>query len=210
MYYSRYVTKKNGVMLRFSLLQLVTSKPKVVDIPEAQPTKSLPCSCGVRAHPWCWHWFSCTHLLFFWLIVCMASLAVHWSSSMLWSFHHRKMLPSWPCEQGIISTSVAYLPKDKLPVDQEISSLQLSWSSYSRSSYPASVLTPWILLTPKSQDNISVRGRVVTSPKFKHSICTLIIVVTVESSQILKILFEFKWRLNSDWYLNFNSHTFAI
>jgi hypothetical protein len=41
-YYSRYATRKKGVMLGFLMLQLVTSKPKVIDIPEAQPKQSLP------------------------------------------------------------------------------------------------------------------------------------------------------------------------
>jgi hypothetical protein len=35
-YYSRYTTGKKCVMLVFSLLQLVTSEPEVIDIPEAQ------------------------------------------------------------------------------------------------------------------------------------------------------------------------------
>jgi hypothetical protein len=34
---------------RFSMLQLVTSDPEVVDIPEAQPMQSLPCSSHVPA-----------------------------------------------------------------------------------------------------------------------------------------------------------------
>jgi hypothetical protein len=42
-YYSRYATGKKGVMLRFSLLQLVTSEREVIAICEAQPTQSLPC-----------------------------------------------------------------------------------------------------------------------------------------------------------------------
>jgi hypothetical protein len=37
-YYSRYATEKEGVMLGFLMLQLVTSKPKAIAIPEAQPT----------------------------------------------------------------------------------------------------------------------------------------------------------------------------
>jgi hypothetical protein len=37
-YYSRYTTEKKGVILGFSMVQLVTSKPEVIDIPEAQPT----------------------------------------------------------------------------------------------------------------------------------------------------------------------------
>jgi hypothetical protein len=41
-------------------------------------------------------------------------------------FPPSKMFSSRPSEQGIISTSIAYLPKDKLPADQEIPSLQLS------------------------------------------------------------------------------------
>jgi hypothetical protein len=48
-YYSRYVTEKKGVMLVFSLLQLVTFKPKALAIPEAQLTQSLPCSVYVSA-----------------------------------------------------------------------------------------------------------------------------------------------------------------
>jgi hypothetical protein len=43
-YYSRYTTGKKGVMLGFSLLQLVISESEAVDIPEAQPKQSLPCS----------------------------------------------------------------------------------------------------------------------------------------------------------------------
>jgi hypothetical protein len=43
-YYPGYATGKKGVMLGFSMLQLVTSKPKVVAIPEAQPTQPIPCS----------------------------------------------------------------------------------------------------------------------------------------------------------------------
>jgi hypothetical protein len=43
-YYSRYATRRKGVMLGFSLLQLATSKLGVVAIPEAQLTQSLPCS----------------------------------------------------------------------------------------------------------------------------------------------------------------------
>jgi hypothetical protein len=38
-------------MLGFSLLQLVTSELGAVVVPEAQPAQSLPCSCGVLAHP---------------------------------------------------------------------------------------------------------------------------------------------------------------
>jgi hypothetical protein len=37
-----------------------------------------------------------------------------------------KDVPSQPCEQGIMYTPMACQPKDKLPVDQEIPSLQLS------------------------------------------------------------------------------------
>jgi hypothetical protein len=51
-YYSRYATKKKCVMLGFSLLQLVTSKPRAIAIPEAQPTQSLPYSFHVPAT---WH-----------------------------------------------------------------------------------------------------------------------------------------------------------
>jgi hypothetical protein len=43
-YYSRYTTRKKGVMLGFSMLQLVTFNPEASDIPEAQPTQPLPCS----------------------------------------------------------------------------------------------------------------------------------------------------------------------
>jgi hypothetical protein len=35
-YYSRYTTGKEGVILGFSLLQLVTSEPQAIDVPEAQ------------------------------------------------------------------------------------------------------------------------------------------------------------------------------
>jgi hypothetical protein len=55
-----------------------------------------------------------------WLINCMVSLIVHWSSHLFWSFHHRKMFPTPPCERGIISTSIACLLKEKLPADQKI------------------------------------------------------------------------------------------
>jgi hypothetical protein len=48
-YYSRYVTENKGVMLVFSLLQLVTFKPKALAIPEAQLMQSLPCSVYVSA-----------------------------------------------------------------------------------------------------------------------------------------------------------------
>jgi hypothetical protein len=48
----------------------------------------------------------------------------------------------------------------------------------------------------------------VTTPKFKPFICILIIVVTFESSQILKFLFEFKSISNSD--LNLNSHSNSV
>jgi hypothetical protein len=51
-YYLRYAIRKKGVMLGFSLLQLVTSEPKVIDIPEAQPKQSLPQSFHVPAT---WH-----------------------------------------------------------------------------------------------------------------------------------------------------------
>jgi hypothetical protein len=61
-YYMRYTTRKKGLMLGFSMLQLVTSEPKAVAIPEAQPTQSLPCSCSVPAHLGYWHWFPCTRL----------------------------------------------------------------------------------------------------------------------------------------------------
>jgi hypothetical protein len=37
-HYKRYATKKKGVMLGFLLLQLVTSEPEVIVIPEVQPT----------------------------------------------------------------------------------------------------------------------------------------------------------------------------
>jgi hypothetical protein len=36
-YYSRYATRKKYVMLRFSMLQLVTFEPEADDIPEDQP-----------------------------------------------------------------------------------------------------------------------------------------------------------------------------
>jgi hypothetical protein len=48
-------------------------------------------------------------------IMCMAFLTMHWSSSLLQSFHHQNVFFSWPCEQGIMCTSVACLPNDKLP-----------------------------------------------------------------------------------------------
>jgi hypothetical protein len=48
-YYSRYATEKKGVMLGFSLLQLVTSELEAIDIPEAQSKQSLPCSFHVPA-----------------------------------------------------------------------------------------------------------------------------------------------------------------
>jgi hypothetical protein len=48
-YYSRYTTGNKCVMLGFSLLQLVTSKPGAVAIPKAQLTQSLPCSFHVPA-----------------------------------------------------------------------------------------------------------------------------------------------------------------
>jgi hypothetical protein len=48
-YYSRYATGKKCGILGFSLLQLVTSKNEVVDIPEAQPMQLLPCSSHVPA-----------------------------------------------------------------------------------------------------------------------------------------------------------------
>jgi hypothetical protein len=43
-YYSRYTTEKKDVMLRFSLLSLVTSKPRGVAIIETQLKQSLSCS----------------------------------------------------------------------------------------------------------------------------------------------------------------------
>jgi hypothetical protein len=42
-------SRKKCVMLEFSLLQLVTLKPEVVNIPEVQPTQSLPCSFHIPA-----------------------------------------------------------------------------------------------------------------------------------------------------------------
>jgi hypothetical protein len=107
----------------------VTTEPISIDIPEAQLTQSLPYSCSVPAPPGCWLRFSCTHLPFCWSIVLMASLAMPWSLSLLWSFHPWK-IPSRPCERGIISTTEACLPKDKLLMNKEIPLFQLSWSSF--------------------------------------------------------------------------------
>jgi hypothetical protein len=139
-YYSRYATRKNCVMLGFSMLQQVTSEPGAVAIPKAQPTQSLPCPCSVLTRPGCWHWFSCAHLLFSWPFECMTLLTMHWNSSLLQIFHPLKAIPSQPCEQGIISAAVASLMKDKLPTDQEIPSPWLSWSSSPRSRYPVPIL----------------------------------------------------------------------
>jgi hypothetical protein len=48
-YYSRYATRKKGVILGFSLLQLVTFEPRDIAILKAQPRQSLPCSSQVSA-----------------------------------------------------------------------------------------------------------------------------------------------------------------
>jgi hypothetical protein len=53
-----------------------------------------------------------------WLINYMVSLTVNWNSSQLWSFHHRKMFPSQPCAQGVLSIFVTCLPKDRLAADK--------------------------------------------------------------------------------------------
>jgi hypothetical protein len=102
-YYLRYTTRKKCVMLEFSLLELVTSEPRVVAIPEAPPTQPLPCSFHA---PTTWHtiwvrsWaFAGVPLLpchaldvdthphvsftFDWLIKRMVSLTIHCNSSLL-------------------------------------------------------------------------------------------------------------------------------
>jgi hypothetical protein len=53
-----------------------------------------------------------------WLINYMVSLTVNWNSSQLWSFHHRKMFPSQPCAQGVLSIFVTCLPKDRLAANK--------------------------------------------------------------------------------------------
>jgi hypothetical protein len=150
-YYRRYATKKKGVMLGFSMLQLVTSEPKVVAIPKDQPKLSLPCSfwdpatrhgiasvylaptrhdlpsITIMIHPGVsqripplFHHVMDSHSSSYtswliWPIKYSASQTMHWSSSLLRSFHLWRCFPSRPCEKGIIPTSVACLSKDNLP-----------------------------------------------------------------------------------------------
>jgi hypothetical protein len=87
-YYSRYATGKKGVMLGFSMLQLVTSKPKAV-APSTQPFLCFVVFRRIQAAVADSH----VPFAFSYLIVCMAFLTMHKNPSLLRSFYHRKMFP---------------------------------------------------------------------------------------------------------------------
>jgi hypothetical protein len=157
MYYLRYATGKKGVMLEFSVQQLVTSEPEVILIPEAQPTQSLP------------------HSVVFWHILVVGSdshaptcLSFGW----LCAWHH------WPSTEAHLLSETSTLWRC-FPLDpmSRVSYL-LSWFVCRRLSYSWTKrflcsrhldfllpdrdtlyrFLPWILLTPKSRDEIFLRG----------------------------------------------------
>jgi hypothetical protein len=57
---------------------------------------------------------------------------------------------------------------------------------------------------------LTTQGVVVTSPKCKCFTCTLIVIITVESIQILKFFSNLIQIQNSEQYLNFNSNSVVI
>jgi hypothetical protein len=52
---------------------------------------------------------------------------------------------------------------------------------------PCTNSKPWTLLTPKSRDEISVRGESCNILEVKHFICTLIVIINLESIQIPEV-----------------------
>jgi hypothetical protein len=90
----------------------------------------------------------------------------------------RKMFPSWPCEQGIISFSMACLPKDSDSWTQIF--LHSSYLDHPFSiEVPYTDSRPWFLPTLKSQDEISLSGEGCNLPGFYSFNCTLIVIVNL-------------------------------
>jgi hypothetical protein len=131
-YYLRYITRNKCVILRFLMLQLVTSEPEAVDFFSWDPTDAiiiLPMRCTGASwtlalilmypspslvHLCVWHFWPCTE--------------AHLYSEVPTPL--KDIIPRpWNLSTGIMSTSVIHLWKDCLPVDQETPSLSLSWSS---------------------------------------------------------------------------------
>jgi hypothetical protein len=122
-YYSRYATIKKGVMLGFSLLQLVTSKPGAVAIPESQPTQSLSCSSHVLAtqhsiasmhptptRPFCLYLTSWRALeVREEFLSCLSRLGCwHWSSyTHLSSLGQLSVRHCWPCTEARLCSEVS-------------------------------------------------------------------------------------------------------
>jgi hypothetical protein len=137
----------------------------------------------IMVHPWscmrnpsfvkpchgCWRVSSCNQLPFFWLIKCMASLTMHWNSSLPWTSTIRRcsslnLENRAPCTfLWLVCRRISYLQNKRFLHPSHLDLLLPDQATWHRS----------LLLHsphPKSRDEISVRGEGYNIPDVKHII----------------------------------------